>query len=80
MDLEVELGMTWAEIARTTYEVQAAVADDRNQEIPTWDELSMEDRIARECGMRSLESLLNNLPHNAEYWKKFAAKRLSRQR
>lgn len=79
-DLEAESGMPWAEIARLTYEVQASVAEEKGHEVPNWDELPAEKQLGWECGVRSLESLLNNLPHNLEYWKKFAAKRLSRHR
>jgi len=78
-DLEAELGMTWADIAQATYEIEAAIAEDRGHETPSWDDLPIEKKIARECGVRVLEAFFNNSPTDIEYWQKFASKRLSRR-
>jgi hypothetical protein len=74
LNLELETGRLWVELAKDFYELYRTLSEDK----PSWNELPVEEQYAIECSLRSLESKVNGLNYTPEDWRQFINKRKKR--
>ncbi len=71
MNIEIETGQLWTDIARDWYEIYRVLAEEE----PSWNELSTEKRYAIECACRDIEAKMNGAKYTIDDWQKFVNKR-----
>lgn len=82
MDIELESGLTWLVLTQTSYEAfHAAIeAIAPNHNYPVWQELGVEDRIAFEAAVRSVEEQIKGADTDSLHWTKFAQTRAKKSK
>jgi|GEM_PF-3299222 hypothetical protein len=71
LDLE-EFGVTWRELSEISYSATSILEENA----PRWDELTYQQQLLIEIGLRQVQAAANRQIKSAEYWRDFVKNRL----
>jgi hypothetical protein len=72
LNLEGQSGATWRELAEISYNATTIL----EESAPKWNELTYQQQVFIEIGLRQVEAVANREIKSAEYWRDFVKNRL----
>jgi hypothetical protein len=72
LDLEAQSGATWRELSEISYSATSILEENA----PRWDELTDQQQLVIEIGLRQVQAAVNREIKTAEYWRDFVKNRL----